>query len=79
MTENGGTIPWSMEPCDVSTDGVWTGTVSGGTSDARDCNDWQSDRGMGLMGSFGTKDSAWTECAARSCDSAFRLYCVESE
>lgn len=77
MTEQGTPITWLMEPCATSNEGVWTGTQVDGTADAANCNNWQADRGQGLMGAFGAVDGNWTACSPRSCDSQFRLYCIE--
>ncbi|MFZ6184767.1 DUF4215 domain-containing protein [Nannocystis pusilla] len=79
VTEQGTPIPWLMEACATSSDGVWTGTHVDGTADAANCNNWQADRGQGLMGAFGAVDGNWTACSPRSCDSQFRLYCIEVE
>ncbi|PCC69065.1 Myxococcus cysteine-rich repeat-containing protein [Nannocystis exedens] len=79
VTETGAQIPWLMRSCGGSSDGVWTGTHVDGTADAANCNNWQADRGQGLMGAFGAVDGNWTQCSPRSCDNRFRLYCIESE
>lgn len=80
VTEKGQSIPSSMEPCAVSSDGVWTGTLVDGLGDGGvSCGGWQSDQGMGLIGMFDAVNATWTACAPRHCTEAFRLYCFEIE
>lgn len=58
----------------------WTGTGASGTVAADTCVDWGS-ADAGQFGSFGrapiTSGQFWTSWSASSCDSTYRLFCVE--
>ncbi|MCY1059860.1 DUF4215 domain-containing cysteine-rich repeat protein [Nannocystis sp. SCPEA4] len=80
LDEKGLTVPVEAESCQVGSEGVWTGTSTLGTAvDGQTCDDWSANSGLGVIGSFAAKDSAWTQCATRQCATPFRLYCVEVE
>ncbi len=58
----------------------WTGTGASGTVAADTCLDWGS-ASAGELGAFGrapiTTGQFWTSWSASSCDSSYRLLCVE--
>lgn len=58
---------------------VWTGTKAGGTSDERNCQNWDT-VDVNFKGATGVPSNvsrAWTEFGPETCDTACRLYCLE--
>lgn len=56
--------------------GVWTGTLSDGTSGPEPCEGWTA-AGTGLTGNATSVDDDWTNLTEMDCELDFRLYCFE--
>jgi hypothetical protein len=61
----------------VGSEGVWTGTVSGGTFSGLGCSDWISTTGSGTVGASFGGPGMWTNFGASGCATPRHLICFQ--